>query len=141
MAAQKSRKKPFNLKSRAVCLKDDEICIKMSKALENQLNYLESRRVDKIIILTHFIPLKDLVRYQNDLPMDYFTAFTGCEVIEAVISNYPTICYLLFGHSHFKCDRTVGSIRALSGPIGYLDTVRQSDLGDIAEERLGTVEI
>ncbi|MFX0092114.1 MAG: metallophosphoesterase [Candidatus Hodarchaeota archaeon] len=73
---------------------------------------------DKTIILTHHIPFRNAVHYfENDLNLDFFSAFMGCKKIgKIVIQN---ACYVVFGHTHLRNDFFEGDVHALCYPMGY----------------------
>ena len=131
----------FKLKSRSVCRKDEEICHDMADTLRRQFSELDSSRVKEIVVLTHFLPFRALVIYQNKLPIDFFTAFDGCEEIEDIIEECKLVTHVLCGHSHIKRDVMIGNIRAMSNPVGYLGTEHNPILAELAVEKLTIIDL
>ena len=131
----------FNLRSRAVCRPDKDICGEMILSLGNQLKTLESTGVDRIVVVTHFVSFRDMVIYKDELPIDFFTAYDGSEELERTIRSCRLVTHCLCGHSHTLKDRMIGSIRAMSSPVGYLTKMGAEQLRQVAVEKLMFVDV
>ncbi|MGB9598055.1 MAG: metallophosphoesterase, partial [Candidatus Poribacteria bacterium] len=55
-------------------LSDKEATIKFSNKLQNQIDCVKDK-VSRIITVTHHVPFRECVRYKDELPDDFFSAF------------------------------------------------------------------
>ncbi|MGB5107714.1 MAG: metallophosphoesterase [Candidatus Zixiibacteriota bacterium] len=121
-----------------LCLSDEEIAAKMSQALDSQLKRLEETGIRGVVVVTHFVPVRELLEYRDTIPHDYFNAYHGSALIEAVIHKYASISHVLYGHSHVAKDVILDGVRYLSRPVGYLGPAR---LVDDAPGKLAIFEV
>lgn len=66
--------------------------------LENGLNKAQSIDTDKVIVLTHFSPIRDTLKGE----LEELYAFLGSSKLEEVIDRYE-VDIVFHGHSHFGC--------------------------------------
>ena len=121
-----------------LCLSDNEIATLMAKSLSQQLDQLARESVRQIVVITHFVPNRELLDYRDSIPHDYFNAYHGSVEIERVIRSDSKISQVFFGHSHVAKDFTIDGIRYVSRPVGYLGSGRT--VAD-ASAKLAIVEI
>ncbi len=93
----------------------------------------EDDAVHAIVIVTHTVPHRDLLR-KGVYPRSVLdAAFYGSSAMEAVPALDPRrkIALWVFGHSHAGADDTIGHVRYLSHPRG-----RPDDFNRVAYEPL-----
>ncbi len=124
-----------------LCRPDGEICAEMIDALMKQADKVSADGVARIIAVIHHVPFKRMVKYINDLSWDFFATFLGSERMgEALLSN-TRISHAICGHTHHKVDLTVGHLRALTSPVGYIDEWGTAEINDRVTDRLQVLEI
>ncbi len=94
----------------------------------------------KIIIATHHVPFRECVRYRDELPWDFFSAFMGSSSLGEICLNEPLVEYVLFGHTHIEFYKKIKAVWAVCSPIGYLIDPPK-DLRKYAQERLCIIEV
>ena len=69
------------------------------KKLRAQLNRLKMAEVKRVIVLLHFVPLREFVLTRNS-PEDFWNAYLGSEKLGLEILKYGDIVrYVFFGHT------------------------------------------
>ena len=76
--------------------------------------------VSRIIVVTHHVPFRECIRYRGELPWDFFRAFMGSKRLGTQCLQEPLVTHALFGHTHRVLDMQIGSVQAISAPVGYL---------------------
>lgn len=130
-------------------LSDKEATMKFSDDLQSQINSVKDK-VSRIITVTHHVPFRECVRYKNELPNDFFSAFMGSQILGQVCFNEPLVTHSFFGHTHIEylkevspekyTDLARSSILAVCSPIGYL-TDPPTDLRQYAQKMLKIIVI
>lgn len=97
-----------------------EIAGFMVDRLEKSLQFLESR-VDRIIVVTHFLPYSGIVEPTGDPGHDFILAHGGSERLGEVIDVHPKVFRIIAGHIHRPIEKRVGAREVLfeTSPIGY----------------------
>jgi len=103
-----------------LCRSDAEITAIMVAALQEQLAEATKAKAERVIVVTHFVPSRQLLVY-GGAPRDYWNAYHGAATIEAAISGCEQITHAFFGHLHHDTDVKIGKIRYISRPVGYID--------------------
>lgn len=74
--------------------------------------------VESIVILTHTLPLKQLISWNvYPLARTHSNAY-GNSMMHNVLTISPKIRYWLFGHNHDQKDEMIGDVRFISNPRG-----------------------
>jgi len=121
-------------------LSDKALTAHMVRELAQQLQAVQPH-VRRIVGVTHMLPFRSMMRYQQEARADYFGAFMGsillCEAFQACLPVDP----VLAGHTHRQLTVQVGRITALTSPVGYATQWGESTPYDVARARLRLVEI
>ncbi|MGQ4834278.1 MAG: metallophosphoesterase family protein [Candidatus Asgardarchaeia archaeon] len=81
----------------------EKITKKNVKMLYEQLSQLRKREIKKVIVLLHFVPLKEFMEYTNDLQSDFWNAFYGSTMLGDTILKFKDIVKMVyFGHISYK---------------------------------------
>lgn len=110
-------------------LSDKEVTKKFSDDLQDQINFVKDK-VSRIIVVTHHVPFRECVKYKDELPDDFFSAFIGSQILGQICFNEPLVTHSFFGHTHLEhfqeispqkyTDLKRSNILAVCSPIGYL---------------------
>ncbi|MDQ7823819.1 MAG: metallophosphoesterase [Candidatus Eremiobacteraeota bacterium] len=92
------------------------------------------------VVASHFLPVKDILRYSHEPHLDFSCAFLGSEAFGEVIRDFPSIRYWLFGHIHRKVSLIWRGVNLMSSPVGYLRGL-SPDLNEVAREAISLIEI
>ena len=76
--------------------------------------------VSRIIVVTHHVPFRECIRYNGELPWDFFRAFMGSKGLGAHCLDEPLVTHVLFGHTHRAINMQIRNVRAICAPVGYL---------------------
>jgi hypothetical protein len=71
-----------------------------------------SRRVDRIVAVTHFVPFESLIPPLEGLPLMFARAFIGSAELGRVLRRFRKVRYVFAGHAHLESHAQVGPIRA-----------------------------
>lgn len=104
-----------------LCRSDAEITASMATALRAQLAEAVEGGAERMIVVTHFVPSRQLLVY-GGTPQDYWNAYHGATTIEAAITGCALVTHAFFGHLHHDTDIKNGKIRYISRPVGYIDS-------------------
>lgn len=124
-----------------LCKTDGEVCAEMIDSLTKQADELSADGVTRIIAVIHHLPFSRMANYINDLSWDFFATFLGSERMGEALLRNERVSHALCGHTHHKVDITIGHIRALTSPIGYIDEWRGADIPARVADRLRILEI
>jgi len=120
---------------------DEEVALEMETSLKRQIESLKGQGVDRTIVVTHHVPFRKMILYQNRLPWDFFSAFMGSEGLAEIILEESTITHVLCGHSHIKNSLQIGTIKAIKSPLGYSREWRTKNLSELIEEKLTSFDL
>jgi 3',5'-cyclic AMP phosphodiesterase CpdA len=95
----------------------------------------------RVIAVTHMVPFRAMMVYQQDAQWDYFSAFMGSVVLGAILQACPAVERVLAGHTHRKLSVQVGQITAHTSPLGYVRQWREHTPLAVAHERLSFLDI
>jgi len=125
-------------------LSDQKVSARFEADLQDQINSIKDK-VSRIIVATHHVPFRECVKYRDELPWDFFSAFMGSYGLGRICFNEPLVTHALFGHTHFGFFQEISpkgytnlarpNIQAVCSPIGYL-TDPPDDLRQYAKEML-----
>ena len=76
--------------------------------------------VSRIIVVTHHVPFRACIRYNDELPWDFFRAFMGSKGLGDNCLDEPLVTHVLFGHTHRAINMQIRNVRAICAPVGYL---------------------
>jgi len=66
--------------------------------LEKQLNRIRNNNIRKVIVLLHFVPLREFIMIRNN-PEDFWNAYLGSYKLGELIRKYKErVKYVFFGH-------------------------------------------
>jgi Icc-related predicted phosphoesterase len=123
-------------------LKSDQVVAReMEDALQAQIQSLNQKHINQIIVVTHHIPFQKMVIHPNRLPFDFFSAYMGSSGLGSTILDEPSVKYVISGHSHIKSSHTIGNLQAMKSPLGYPREWKTNDIHKLIEERLSFFEI
>jgi len=81
-------------------LSDEEFTLMLLNRFEEQIKQVYNS-VEKIIVVLHHLPFRELVKYRLEPSWDYFSTFMGSENFGYIIKKYrDKIRLVLYGHSH-----------------------------------------
>ncbi|MCD6513682.1 MAG: metallophosphoesterase [Candidatus Odinarchaeota archaeon] len=81
----------------------EKITEKNVKMLHEQLSQLKRKGIKKVIVLLHFVPLKEFIKYTNELKFDFWNAFYGSTVLGDTILKFKDVVKrVYFGHISHK---------------------------------------
>jgi predicted phosphohydrolase len=78
--------------------------------MENHLSHLHCK-VDSIVVITHHVPFRNMIRIKNKIDWDFGNAFQGSEIFGSLLLKYEKIKYLVCGHSHLHGEFQNGHIQ------------------------------
>ena len=94
-------------------LSDEEFTLALLDRLEKHVKQVYDA-VDKIVVVLHHVPFRELVRYKLVPEWDYFSTFMGSDAFGNLIERYSSKVKLaLYGHSHDGVD--TGFCREMRG--------------------------
>lgn len=100
---------------------DNLICSELNSILSNL-----SKHYSRIIIATHFVPIKEFVTYKSDYNNDGQTwnilnGMLGSKHLGEIINKYSNcVSDVIFGHTHFRYgQKRINNINWHCRPIGY----------------------
>ena len=83
---------------------DEEFVKMLLDKFEKQIREMYNS-VDRIVVVMHHLPFRELVYYKHIPEWDYFSTFMGSEAFGKVIKEYNNkIKLVLYGHSHNGID-------------------------------------
>ena len=101
-------------------LDDVAICDRMVADLERQLADAGARPT---VVVTHHLPLPELVTSRGELPWDFINGFMGSDRLGAAMQRAANVRYGACGHTHFRKRAVVagprGEFAVESSPVGY----------------------
>ncbi len=119
---------------------DPAVARRFEADLEAQIISIRDE-VSRIVVVTHHVPFRECLRYRGELPWDFFRAFMGSEALGTQCLQEPLVTHALFGHTHQALDMQIGSVRAISAPIGYLQEEPTIGLETYASQCLACFEV
>jgi predicted phosphohydrolase len=120
---------------------DEEVAMEMKQALVRQLHMVRRSPSQRTIVVTHHLPYREMVNYQNRLPWDFFCAYMGSEVLGEVMRAEDRITHILCGHSHRKGVFQIGDKVAVKSPIGYPREWGGKGVKQVVQESTYCVEV
>lgn len=93
----------------------DEIFNDMMLKLESQLKKHEFKR---IFMLTHYVPSKDFIIYNDDRSWGINNAFMGSTKYQELAEKYK-VNKVIFGHTHNQYNKTINGVDYHCNPVGY----------------------
>ena len=119
---------------------DPAVARRFETDLETQIISIRDE-VSRIVVVTHHVPFRACIQYRGELPWDFFRAFMGSEYLGTQCLQEPLVTHALFGHTHEALDMQIGSVRAISAPIGYLHEEPTIGLATYASQCLVCFEV
>ena len=102
-------------------LSDVEVTAMLNEDLAAQLDAARNAPgVRRIVVVTHHLPFREMVRYTREPKWDFFSAFMGSADTGALIEAYDAVTHVLAGHTHLPIDVRRNGVRCLTSPLGYL---------------------
>lgn len=71
-----------------------------------------SRRADRIIVVTHFVPFAELVPEVEGLPLMFARAFIGSAALGRTIRRFGKVRCVFSGHAHVNAHARIGRVKA-----------------------------
>jgi predicted phosphohydrolase len=99
-------------------LTDTEATSLFNKRLDYDLKTLPND-VAHIVYVSHHLPFQKLTIYKDRLPWDFHSAFMGAASTGMILEKNERIVLSISGHSHVRNHISVGSISAVTVPLGY----------------------
>lgn len=102
-------------------MSDPEVTDLILNQLTELLNHLTLQEKE-IILATHFVPRQEFIRYFNGeyARWNQINAFLGTKKLGELLSNYPNVKYVVFGHTHRRFEETnIDGIIYTAKPLGY----------------------
>jgi len=101
----------------------EEILERHLVKLERQLNRIKNHRLKSVIVLLHFVPLREFIVIRNNME-DFWNAYLGSHKIGDLIREYKAyVKYVFFGHvdPRFLSAReiTIDGIRFINVDISH----------------------
>jgi hypothetical protein len=118
---------------------DPEVALEMAEELDRDLSAVEGK-ADTVVAVTHHIPFIDLLRRTGDPSRDYFNAFMGSVSLGETLLKHKKVSLSLSGHTHFKQDKMIHGIRAITTPLGYTRE-RSGDHAKVVRDSLLTIDL
>lgn len=101
-------------------LDDPAICAAQVESLERQLAAAGARPT---VVVTHHLPLAELVTSHGEPPWDFINGFMGSARLGEVMRRAPGVRLGVCGHTHFRkrarVDGAGGPFTVETSPIGY----------------------
>lgn len=101
-------------------LDDPAICAAQVVSLERQLDAAGARPT---VVVTHHLPLAELVTSRGEPPWDFINGFMGSARLGEAMRRAAGVRHAVCGHTHFRKRATVdgagGAFTVETSPIGY----------------------
>ncbi len=78
-------------------MRAEEILDKNLRNLEKQLNRASNSTIKVIIVLLHFVPLREFILVKNNED-DFWNAYLGSDKLGELVLRYNKVKYVYFGH-------------------------------------------
>lgn len=121
-------------------LADEAVTGHMVEELREQLQRVQPR-AGRIIVVTHMLPFRTMVRHFQEPQRDFFSAFMGSTRLGEMLLQWPEIELVLAGHTHRQVSVRVGHITAKTSPLGYARQWRSQSAREVARDRLTFLDI
>jgi putative phosphoesterase len=82
---------------------------------------LEEHTDEKIIFVTHVLPIRDFTVLQPNEEWNYLNAFLGSEEYGELIERYGNVKYAISGHVHYRKTKRIGETEHICCCLGYVD--------------------
>jgi len=112
----------------------------MTDSISAQIEDLLPLSPRSVIVCTHFLPTRRLIRFSHDPHLDFPCAYLGSDGMEGLIERFPQISHWIAGHIHFKRSLEWSGVRFCTSPVGYLRGP-ESDLAEVARRSISTFEL
>lgn len=96
----------------------EEVFNLMKSQLISQLEIAKANQIDRVILLTHYVPSKDFIIYNNDYTWTSNNAFMGSTKYQELAEAYG-IDKVVFGHTHNQFNKIINGVGYHCNPIGY----------------------
>ncbi|UWZ86969.1 metallophosphoesterase [Occallatibacter riparius] len=126
-------------KRRMLRFRDEDICSDLLKELGHDLDAIASQ-VERMVAIVHTTPFEACVE-RSTIP-DPFDAYQGSARLGEVLTRFERThgVAVICGHIHASLKLTVGGVRVLRSPVGYLQSF-DGDYYAKAREAVGLFEI
>lgn len=86
--------------------------------LSNLRKLLEDNKGKEIILMTHYVPHEDFVRYMDDFIWNTNNAFMGSKRFGELAEEYG-VDKVIFGHTHTQYNKEINGVSYHCNPVGY----------------------
>ena len=118
---------------------DEQIAAQMESDLARDLDTLATQNPRTIMCITHHVPFRECVEYRDTVNWDFFSAYMGSGGLGRIMQDNPLVQTAYFGHTHNHFDTTVGHVRCLCTPVGYLRS--RTPLRKIAQHAVSVIDL
>ena len=94
-------------------MSDEAFCERATDRLNKQCIEV-SPKVDRIIAFVHHVPFAELLPGDHGDRVAFARAYLGAEMLGNTLLEFPKVSDVYCGHSHWKCERTIGHLRAVN---------------------------
>ena len=121
-------------------LSDEALTAHMVSELSQQLQRGQ-QLARRIVAVTHMLPFRAMMQYQQDARADYFGAFMGSVLFGDLLQSFPEVHLVLSGHTHRKMSLQVGHTTVYTSPLGYARQWHGQTPQAVARDRLGFLHL
>lgn len=120
-------------------LEEDNVSIlnEMLSSLKRDLNRVKTYK--DITVCLHMVPKFEFCR--SSLELDLFSAYMGTDKMYELIKKYRNVRRVLFGHTHYTFDRTIGDVRYINASIGLKYQNKNKPMSIYVRERMKFIDI
>lgn len=116
------------------------ICEWMADSLRKAILEINGESPERILMATHFIPLKSLLRYSDEPVVDFACAYLGSDKLGEILNDFPSITHWFCGHVHKKFHKNYNGVNFYTNPVGYLKDAN-ADYQDLAKESILVIDL
>ncbi|MEM7678428.1 MAG: hypothetical protein AAF449_20750, partial [Myxococcota bacterium] len=121
---------------------DPAVARQMEARFAEQLTKMDDDdEVKSVVAITHHQPFYEVVSRSGQMPWEYFCAFMGSEGLGKVIQACRKAKYAVYGHSHIPGRHDIDGLVAYGTPLGYPRERRGLTDAQLAETRVGWIDL
>ena len=121
---------------------DPEVARRMEAQLGEHLRRMDAdEQVAEIVAVTHHQPFYEVVTRTGQMPWEYFCAFMGSRGLGETIRQSSKVRTAVYGHTHVVGRYELDGLLAYGTPLGYPRERRGLPQGQLAETRIGWIDV
>jgi len=118
---------------------DSEAITLFNQKLEYDLSLLP-KNVARVVYVSHHLPFRELTIYKDRFPWDFHSAFMGAQSTGQILEKDGRVVLSISGHSHVRNMIQIGSMTAITVPLGYGRPDKDS-LDSLVKDAIAVIEL